>query len=518
MTDRPNFLIFVVDQMRADWLGCTGHRVVRTPHIDRVATAGTVFEDFHVALPVCMPNRASFMTGRMPSVHGVRYNGLPLSRRANTFVDVLAKAGYDTALIGKSHLQPFTDKAPLRGEDAGERLISEAWKPENVTYQQEEPNTYAGETATPFDGPYYGFQQVDLVTGHGDRCGGHYAQWFRRTHPDWAALHDPANELPHAYSCPQAYRTPVPEASYPTAWIGDRAVEYLAARGTQPFCAMVSFPDPHHPFNPPGRYWDMYDPEDFTIDLPYEAHRNPPPPLEHAQRKWEQGGSPPIPQIAFRAADRQIKEAMALTAGMITMIDDQIGRVLEALTSNGQDENTVIVFTSDHGDYLGAFNLLLKGPLQHHSITRVPFIWSDPAHRTEARTKALASTIDISATILDRCGLTPYRGMQGESFLGAAQGGDTHRDALCIEHNDAGPRMGLNHPARVRTLRTREWRLSLYARETWGELYNLGSDPDETNNLWDDPGLSQVKGDLALRLAQQLAQNMDESPRSSRLA
>jgi len=518
MTKRANFLIFIVDQMHASWLGCTGHKVVRTPHIDSIAAGGTVFKDFHVALPVCMPNRASLMTGRMPSVHGVRYNGLPLPRRAKTFVDVLAKAGYDTALIGKSHLQPFTDKAPLSREDSVERIVPEAWEPESEAYRQEEPAAYAGAEDTPFDDPYYGFQHVKMVTGHGDRCGGHYAQWFRRTHPDWPALHDPANELPHDYTCPQAYRTPVPETSYPTAWIGDRAVEYLAGRGDDPFCAMVSFPDPHHPFNPPGKYWDMYDPEDFSIDLPYEAHHNPPWPLEHAQRQWEKGEAPPIPQIAFRAGDRQVKEAMALTAGMISMIDDQIGRVLQALESNGQYENTVIVFTSDHGDYLGAFNLLLKGPMQHHSITRVPFIWSDPERRAPQRTQALASTIDISASVLDRAGLSPHWGMQGQSFLASLRSDAPHREALFIEHNDAGPRMGLTRPARVRTLRTHDWRLSLYANETWGELYDLRADPDETRNLWDDPSASAIKGELALKLAQQLSQQMDESPRSNRLA
>ena len=114
MNDRPNILFFITDQQRADWLGCMGHPVVKTPNIDAVARRGTKFTDFHVAAPVCMPNRASLMTGRMPSVHGVRYNGLPLPQRANTFVDVLAAGGYRTASIGKSHLQPFLDVPPGR--------------------------------------------------------------------------------------------------------------------------------------------------------------------------------------------------------------------------------------------------------------------------------------------------------------------------------------------------------------------------------------------------------------------
>ena len=109
---RPNFILFINDQHRHDYLGCYGHPVVKTPNIDSIAARGVAFDEFYVASPVCMPNRATLMTGRMPSVHGVRSNGIPLSRDAVTFVDLLRAAGYDTALIGKSHLQNFTGRPP----------------------------------------------------------------------------------------------------------------------------------------------------------------------------------------------------------------------------------------------------------------------------------------------------------------------------------------------------------------------------------------------------------------------
>ncbi|MEM7210488.1 MAG: sulfatase-like hydrolase/transferase, partial [Pseudomonadota bacterium] len=124
---RPNFLFVMTDQHRADWLGCAGHPVVRTPNIDALAARGTLFTDFHTASPVCMPNRASFMTGRYPSVHGLRYNGCTLPRNANTFVDVLRAGGYRTASIGKSHLQPFTDHPAERKSDP-DSLVRDAWK------------------------------------------------------------------------------------------------------------------------------------------------------------------------------------------------------------------------------------------------------------------------------------------------------------------------------------------------------------------------------------------------------
>ena len=130
---RPNFLFIMTDQHRWDWLGCAGHPVVKTPNIDALAAAGTRFGNFHVTSPVCMPNRASFMTGRYPSTHGLRYNGCVLPANTNCFTDVLAAAGYRTASIGKSHLQPFTSHPPLRKDDGKSRLIEEARMATNVT-------------------------------------------------------------------------------------------------------------------------------------------------------------------------------------------------------------------------------------------------------------------------------------------------------------------------------------------------------------------------------------------------
>ena len=207
-----------------------------------------------------------------------------------------------------------------------------------------------------------------------------------------------------------------------------------------------------------------------------------------------------------------------MTAGMITMIDDEVGRLVETLKANGQYDNTVICFNADHGDYLGDFSLLLKGAMPFRSITQVPMIWSDPADRTECVTDALAATIDISATILDRVGLTPYHGMQGESFLPVIKGADGHRDVVLTEFNDLGNRLGFARPARVRSLRSATWRFTLYQDEPWGELYDLVADPQETNNLWDSAAHADIRADMTLRLAHLLTGQMDESPVSHLLA
>ncbi|MFK7835963.1 MAG: sulfatase [Sulfitobacter sp.] len=520
MTKRPNFLFLITDQQRADWLGCYGHPVLKTPNIDRIAERGTRFDNFHTASPVCMPNRASLLTGRYPSLHGLRYNGCVLPQSANTFVDVLAGAGYQTAAIGKSHLQPFTGMPPMGKSTKDIHDGQEAWKVARPETYEEEPPKYAAAERYDIQTPYYGYQHVDMVTSHGDRCGGHYQQWFRETAPDWEALHDPANELAHNYSCPQAYRTPIPEALYPTAYIRDRTIDYLTARAEEdaPFFTFVSFPDPHHPFNPPGKYWDMYSPDDFDVALPFEAHKNPPPPLKWLHDNWKGDGGQSTPQTAMMLDTQQIKEAMALSAGMMAFVDDAVGDILQTLEDTGLMENTVVCYNSDHGDYMGDFNMILKGALPFKGITRVPFIWSDPDRRTAASSDALCSTVDLAATILDRVGLEPFNGNQGQSFLPVTQGREGPREEALIEYNDGGKRLGFAEPARVRTLITQDWRYTVYRDQDWGELYDLKTDPDETENLWDSVAHQETRAHLAERLVHHLIAQMDESPQSDRIA
>ena len=520
MKKQPNFLYIMTDQHRADWLGCYGHPLVRTPNIDALADTGTRFEQFFVASPVCMPNRASFMTGRYPSVHGLRYNGCLLSERANTFVDVLRAGGYKTASIGKSHLQPMTDQAPFARDEFDAGPITEAWKASGAEHDNEQPQQYDKDGRHTFPSPYYGYDHIDMVTGHGDRAGGHYRQWFRERHSDWRELTDRANQLPHNFTCPQAFRTPISEESYPTFFVRDCAKNYLRSvkDDATPFFSFVSFPDPHHPFNPPGRYWDMYSPDDFDLPVRFSDHNNPPPPLLNAKAKFELGELPAVAQILFMASEQHIREAMALTAGMITMIDDAVGDIVQTLKDTGQYEDTVIIFNSDHGDFLGDFDLLLKGAWPKDAITRVPMIWSDPRDRSAKQTQSLASTVDIAPSILERAGIRPYFGMQGSSFIAATEGKPGPRDDVLIEFNDGGKRMGFDPAARVRALVTDDWHLAVYKGEEWGELYDRNEDPYHLQNLWQSEAHAEIKARLILRLTHHLIGQMDESPRSTLLA
>jgi arylsulfatase A-like enzyme len=526
---RPNFLFFITDQHRVDYLGCYGHPVLKTPNIDSIAARGTRFERFYVATPVCMPNRATLMTGRMPSVHGVRSNGSPLSLQSNTFVDALRAAGYATALVGKSHLQNFSDipamlqRPPAR---SGDQMLgaefAEARKPaaSEGHYDQEHPKQWEAGRDFKMRLPFYGFEHVDLCTAHGDQVGGHYYTWLKSQRSDADALRARKNRLPHDYVCPQAYRTPIPEELYPTSYIAEKSCAWIdryAAAGdrSQPFFLMASFPDPHHPFTPPGRYWSLYRPQDMTLP-PSFHHGNCPlaRPVAWALAQRESGRAVLTEQAAFAVDEREAREAMALSCGMIAMIDDAVGRILAQLAARGLVEDTIVIFTTDHGDFLGDHRLLLKGPAHYDGITHVPFIWAEPGTRPSCRAEVIGGTLDIAATILDRARIQPYNGIQGESLLPAinGEGAASTRDSMVIEDDQQRALLGYQAPSRLRTLVTARWRMTIAHADAWGELYDLANDPHEMDNLFEDPGYRGARAELMEKLAYRQIELADRSP------
>ncbi len=521
MAKQPNFLFIITDQHRADYLGCSGHPVLKTPNIDSIAANGVKFDNFYVASPVCMPNRATLLTGRYPSTHGLRHNGCDLSYDASTFVEALRLSGYRTAAIGKSHVQPMTGiPAQPRVDPDSLGPIKEAWRQDEADYDNEDPSRYEGADYYKFNLPYYGYEHVEMVTWHGDVCNGHYLQWLRKASSQADFWRDRQNQSPHDYICPQAVRTPVPEEFYPTAYIRDRTLAWLegAKDDDKPFFTFVSFPDPHHPFTPPGKYWDMYKPEQFSAPPDFTAHKNPISPMQFLYDEWKAGARADQTQEAFMASEREIREAMALSCGMIAMIDDAVGAIVEKLKTIGRYEDTVIVFNADHGDYLGDCSMMLKGAIMRRSINNVPFIWSDPADRNPGKSDILASTADLAPTILARAGVKPYFGIQGRNLLSDLDGSTQPREALLIEFEDTQRRMNFSKPAVVRTLQTQEHRLTVYQDIAWGELYDLRKDPGELQNLWDDPDYAGVRATLIERLMREIIATVDTSPRARRRA
>ncbi len=525
MKGKTNFLLFITDQHRADHLGAYGNTVVKTPHLDSLAQRGWVADRFYVASPICMPNRASLMTGRLPSAHRARHNGIPLPVSETTFVERLRKHGFRTALVGKSHLQNITgnpaqwppaDAAPTEGE---------ARKPEQGRFDQECEPAWLRNPDIRMDLPYYGFDTVELAIGHGDVAGGHYRRWLEQEHPEVAALTGQEHAIPtpeFALSAArQAWRTRVPEELSTTAWVGQRTMDLLEqySQDDAPFFLQCSFPDPHHPFTPPGRYWDMFQPEDMVLPPTFgTTSENAPEHLRwlHAQR--DQGKAVKHTPAMFACTEREAKEALALNYGNIAHIDDTIGRVLARLSSLGLDDSTVVLFLSDHGDFFGDHSLLWKGPIHYQGLIRTPLIWADPAAPGPGRSSALCSTIDIAPTVLARAGCLPYNGIQGLSLLPLMAGEPPSRDSVLIEEENQRVLFDFPFRTRLRTLQTERYRLSIYEGVEWGELYDLRDDPDEIVNLWESTAHAQLRQSLLHQLAKSMISHTESSPHPTALA
>lgn len=528
---RPNFLFILTDQHRAQDLGCYGNRIVSTPHIDALAARGLAMDRAYVATPVCMPNRSTLLTGRLPSLHGVRSNGIALSLDSVTFADLLGAAGYRTALVGKSHLQNFTGlKALVAGEAAPAGHVppppelAEARARAEGDYLQEDLPRWRSDEDFDVQLPFYGFRQVDLAIGHADEVDGHYGRWLRSKAPELDARRQgPSDRRAPGLELVQSWDTELPEELYPTTWVAERTIariEEFAADPAQPFFLYCSFPDPHHPFTPPGRYRDMYRPEDMPLPASWDQ-AEPPAHVKwlHAQR--DAGRAVKHTPALYACTEREAREATALTYGMVTMVDDAIGRIVAALERTGQLDNTVIVFTTDHGEYLGDHQLMLKGPIHYQSVIRTPLIWCDPAAAATAgrRSAALTGTLDLARTVLERAGVAPANGMQGRSLQPVIEGrADAHHDAVLIEDEVQRTYLGFDRPVRMRTLVTPRHRFSVYLGADWGELYDLEADPHEMRNLWADPAHAALRAGLFETLAQRMIEAADRSRLPTHLA
>ncbi len=488
MTKPFNVLFIITDQQRADHAGFMGNEVLETPHLDALAANSRIFDNAWVSNPVCMPNRATLMTGRMPSAHGVTFNDRTLDWGANTFVRRFRKAGYRTGLIGKSHLQHGMSKnaiVPFRGEPSGSLPYPDGWD------QLEDFERYVdGYPDDPDD--FYGFGRMELSIDHGARVAGHHLQWAlaRGGHLEELMI-DQDRDAPgtdHSAHWRQIYRPPYDEALHSTAFVTERTLAFIdaAESADEPWLAWCSYPDPHHPMTPPGQWFDRYDPR--AMPLP-DSRRDS---LEGAPEHLRLfAGIHPRDQRNWVAPcgygnDELLGEAIAATYGMIGMIDEGIGRLMAHLSRHGIRDNTIIVFTSDHGDMMGDHGLFLKGFMHYRGTLQVPLLISMPG-AAPGRTDALASSIDLPPTLLALCGIDGYDGIQGMNLKPVlTDTAATVREHVLIEDDITTTTARLTPiPARTRTLLMDGYR---YTRNSKGEeqLFNLQDDPDERHDCTSD--------------------------------
>ncbi|MBI3985454.1 MAG: sulfatase-like hydrolase/transferase [Lentisphaerae bacterium] len=493
----PNVLIICADEMRADHMACAGNPVVRTPHLDRLARRGTLFQQAHVNNPICMPARATMFTGLLPRDHGVRINGQSLRRDIPVLPDIFRRAGYRTHAAGKLHLTPWVPMV----------------EPPDIQAFPECMDYWTKGIIREFPTPYYGFQSVDFVGGHTAYAYGPYLDWLRQKGGDPRQL-QPAAGRPSATGAPLCYTMALPEEFHYNRFIADSTIRLItesAGENTPPFFAWCSFPDPHMPVAPPEPYASLYDPRSVPAPAVREGELDELPPI---YRRIRSGAVKPYEVNNAGVTPDQWRELIAGTYGMITHMDAEIGRVLDALEQTGQLENTVIVFTADHGDMMGDHGLLWKAFYTFRGCVRIPLLVAAPGMPGGRAEPALVSQVDLLPSMLDLCGIPlpgsdwvsrktpfawgtqqPLRLFPGRSWKPLLNGAAAAiRDAVVIENDD--PSTGF----RVRSLVTPTHRLTLYPGTEDGELFDRSDDPDELRNLWHRPERAALKQTLIRRL------------------
>ena len=482
----PNVLFIITDQQRADHAGFMGNEVIDTPNLDALAQRGTVFDNAWVTNPVCMPNRSTILTGRMPTAHGVIFNDRSLDWNANTFARQFNKAGYRTGLIGKSHLQHGMSRnavVEFRGDPVAAPYYPPDWD------QVEDFERYVGgdDIADPAD--FYGFEHIELSIDHGARVSGHHLHWALDNGAkredllvEYEADAPGTHRSEHWW---QVYRPPYDERFHSSAFVTERTVAFIEAAEADncPWLAWCSFPDPHHPMTPPGDWFFRHEPEDMP--LPGTRHDSLDVAPAHLrifrnvnpsdQRNW-------VAPCGY-GDDDLLRQAIAATFGMVEMIDDGVGRILSCLEKLGVREDTIVVFTSDHGDMMGDHGLFLKGFMHYRGTLQIPLVIDVPGNPAQ-RTSALASSIDLGPTLLDLCDVDGFDGIQGSSLVPVLDNdAAVVRNEVLIEDDIAPITAQLTPiPAKTRTLITEDYR---YTRNSKGEeqLFDLRNDPDELEDL-----------------------------------
>ena len=467
---RPNVLLIMADQLRADALGAYGNPVIKTPNLDRLAETGVRFNNCYSQCPVCSPARAVIFTGRYPCSNGVWSNGVPLPQSEMTIAEYLGEDGYATGGAGKFHFIPhFKSELPTM-----------------ETHPQ----------------PYYGFEEFHLGE---DQRRGEQQQWIEKNYPEYADK--PDGELPLKL--------------HNTHWTTSHAIDFIKrAHGEKkPFFAFCSYVDPHHLYDPPPPYSEMYDPEKIPEPVRREGE------IETLPRYLQDM----IRDQKFGELNGKWRKLRAAYYGEVTFIDHSIGRLLKTLDSLKIRDNTLIIFISDHGDLLGDHWLWYKGKPHYKADTRVPLIINWKHHLEEGKIiDGIVQQTDIFPTIAGLLGLQLPAGVQGKSLAPVLQSKscDTGYEYAYMELDQGGAVDPEGHWNEADfdstlksfqgpdpyTLRSLRYRFTYYPGYPFGELYDLERDPDEFVNLWDNKDYADVKQNLEQELLNRIIKNRDPLP------
>ncbi len=467
MSRRPNILWYCSDQQRFDTVGGLGNPHIHTPRLDQFMKQSITFTHAFCQSPICTPSRASFLTGMYPSAIGVNGNGnefFPRYYEDRLFSHRLARSGYDCGLVGKLHL-------------AGAGRGRENRVDDGYTY----------------------FQYSHSHKGP-DTAGHDYAQWLRERGADPFELM--ASQSPETYRAgaevrnfgglfePTADNDNIPAHLHQTFWCTERAIEFIGKERIreQPWLLSVNPFDPHPPFDAPFEYYRRYDP----ARLPGPHFRESD--LEHQSKLADAGVD--FQSKPHRPDKWEYRKIQASYYATIEQIDHEFGRLLDHLEASGERENTLVIFTSDHGEALGDHGMVLKGCRFFEGMVRVPLMISWPGHFSEDLVSdALVELVDLVPTLYEAADMTIPDFVHGKS-LGAllrGQSPDHHRDAVRTEFFGA-----IDHPDQTHATmyRNRRWKLNCFHGKGLCELYDLESDPWEHRDLANHPDFQEMKCEL----------------------
>ncbi|MEE8400197.1 MAG: sulfatase-like hydrolase/transferase, partial [Desulfobacterales bacterium] len=456
-------------------------------------------------------------TGQYPNTCS-RSFGVNLPEDLQTFPETLRQQGYVTKAIGKMHLQFWAGRVSKSNRSA-EALGG--WMNDK---------THARMVAD-FPTPFYGFDDVDLIVGHGDCCSGHYEDWLAERSPESLPV---LKELRGKILDSMYRKSPIPEELYPTSYVTERSIDFLEnhARGDygkQPFLLKVSYPDPHHPCTPPGKYADMYKPEDMKLPASFNDLEN----LRTHPFLGPRFDQPGLGNMMFHSTDEEeARNFISHTYGMVSMIDDSVGQILGTLEALGLQDDTLIVYTSDHGDMMGEHGMILKGWLPFKGILNVPLIFKVPGVGTPGSVSdSLVSAVDLAPTLLNLCGIEKEMqppDMQGVDITPMLTDPNARlRDCCFIEIDEADSGLNRAMPMaalgaggsdlRLKYLITDRYSLTVYnGLPGYGDLFDLQDDPDELDNLWfSRPAL---RHELVEKLLFETINNQSVYPRKDAMA
>ena len=485
-----NILLITTDQMRYDALGCNGGEVARTPVIDKLAARGINYRRAHNQNVVCMPARATIITGQHVGSHGVWMNGVSMPEDRHTIAHHLKDNGYDTALLGKAHFEPWLGDPKMFFE-----------------------NRMAAESNT---GPHRGFDHMELAN-HFFEGHSHYDRYMEQ-HPELKSKFYPMvtekgqnTASKGDTGAVQVWPMDIPREVYHTDWVAERTLDWLSKRDeTNPWFCWMSFPDPHHPWDIPASELSRVNWRDVPLPKLYRETRQARDALIDTKPKHWRGyyeGSlwanleAPREFVPADMTPDQVREINAMTHIEIELIDDACGRVVDWLAMKGWLENTDIFFTTDHGELQGDFGLLFKGPYHIDALMKLPFIWA-PAPSAGlpcGEVKAPVGHLDLAKTFCQIAGIEPPDYCEGQTLpLTDIEAESQNRDFVLTEWDSEHGPIDMH----LKSIYHKDgWLCTCYEKShlyegTEGELYDMNNDPDQLHNLWDDPAYQTKKREL----------------------